>query len=97
MSNFTDKISNTANAYIGGAKQNVGDAIGNPDLAASGASQKAQAETAQRAADAQTHAEGLGHKVQGQAQQTVGSSIGDTSMEARGHANEARGDIERKI
>ncbi|CAO3574249.1 unnamed protein product [Mortierella alpina] len=97
MSNLTDKISNTANSYIGGAKQTVGNAIGNPDLAANGASQKAQAEAAQKAADARIHAEGLGHKVEGQVQQTVGSITGNTSLEARGHANDVRGDLERSV
>ncbi|KAF9952652.1 hypothetical protein BGZ72_006016 [Mortierella alpina] len=97
MSNISDKISNTANSYIGGAKQSVGNAIGNPDLAANGASQKAQADAAQRAADAKTHAEGVGHKVEGQVQQTVGSATGNTTLEARGHANEARGDLERSV
>ncbi|KAG9324892.1 hypothetical protein KVV02_003299 [Mortierella alpina] len=97
MSNITDKISNTANSYIGGAKETVGNAIGNSNLAANGASQKAQADAAQKAADAQTHTEGVGHKIEGQVQQTVGSATGNTTLEARGHANEARGDIERSV
>ncbi|KAG0261529.1 hypothetical protein BG011_000935 [Mortierella polycephala] len=97
MSNITDKISNTANSYIGGAKQTVGNTIGNSDLAASGASQKAQADAAQKAADAKLHAEGVGHKVQGNVQQTVGAATGNTTLEGRGHANEARGDVERNV
>ncbi|KAF9943024.1 hypothetical protein BGZ75_003841 [Mortierella antarctica] len=97
MSNITDKISNAANSYIGGAKQTVGDAIGNPDLAANGASQKAQADAAQKAADTKLHAEGVGHKIEGQVQQTVGSVTGNTSLEARGHANDVRGDLERSV
>ncbi|KAH7049815.1 hypothetical protein BKA57DRAFT_461296 [Linnemannia elongata] len=96
-SNMTDRISNTANSYIGGAKQTIGETIGNNNLAASGAQQKAQADAAQKAADAKTHAEGVGHKVQGEVQQNVGSLTGNTSMEARGHANEVRGDLERKV
>ncbi|KAI1314335.1 hypothetical protein EDD11_002276 [Mortierella claussenii] len=93
----TNRLSNTANSYIGGAKETLGNAIGNTDLAASGAAQKAQADAAQAAADAKTHAEGTGHKVEGRVQQTVGSLTGDTSLQARGHANEAKGDIERHV
>ncbi|KAF9141018.1 hypothetical protein BG015_001425 [Linnemannia schmuckeri] len=94
---MTERISNTANSYLGGAKQTIGETIGNPDLAASGAAQKSQADAAQKAVDAKTHAEGIGHKVQGEVQQNVGSLTGNTSMEARGHANEVRGDLERKV
>ncbi|KAK3835251.1 MAG: hypothetical protein JOS17DRAFT_736618 [Linnemannia elongata] len=94
---MTDRISNTVNSTLGGAKQTIGENIGNPDLAASGAAQKSQADAAQKAADAKTHAEGIGHKVQGEIQQNVGSLTGNTSMEARGHANEVRGDLERKV
>ncbi|KAF9575447.1 hypothetical protein EC968_003052 [Mortierella alpina] len=94
---MTDRIQNTANSYIGGAKQTVGNAIGNSDLAANGASQKAQADAAQKAADAKTHAEGVGHNIQGTAQKAVGSVTGNSTLEARGHANDARGDLERKV
>ncbi|KAG0058905.1 hypothetical protein BGZ90_004706 [Linnemannia elongata] len=94
---MTDRITNTLNSTLGGAKQTIGETIGNPDLAASGAAQKSQADAAQKAADAKTHAEGIGHKVQGEVQQNVGSLTGNTSMEARGHANEVRGDLERKV
>ncbi|KAG0368775.1 hypothetical protein BGZ54_001199 [Gamsiella multidivaricata] len=95
--NVTDRMSNTANSYIGGAKQTVGETIGNSNLAANGAQQKTQADAAQAAADARTHTEGLGHKAQGNVQQAVGSLTGNTSMEARGHANETMGDLERKV
>ncbi|KAF9967465.1 hypothetical protein BGZ70_009459 [Mortierella alpina] len=94
---MTDRLQNTANSTIGGAKQTLGNAIGNPDLAASGASQKAQADAAQKAADAKTHAEGVGHNIQGTTQKAVGSVTGNSSLEARGHANDARGDLERKV
>ncbi|KAF9202065.1 hypothetical protein BGZ49_007749, partial [Haplosporangium sp. Z 27] len=55
---MTERLSNTANSYIGGAKQTLGQAIGHENLAASGAEQKAKADAAQAAADAKTHAEG---------------------------------------
>ncbi|KAG0300402.1 hypothetical protein BGZ98_009203 [Dissophora globulifera] len=97
MSTIPEKISNTANSYIGGAKQTVGETLGYPDLAASGAQQKAQADAAAAAATAQAHVEGAGHQVEGQIQQKVGSLTGDKSMEARGNANEVRGDLERNV
>ncbi|KAI1320096.1 hypothetical protein EDD11_002068 [Mortierella claussenii] len=94
--NITDRISNSVNSTIGGAKQTIGETIGNSNLAASGAEQKSAADARQAAADAKTHAEGVGHKVEGKVQQTVGSVTGNTSQEARGHANEVKGDLERK-
>ncbi|KAG9064255.1 hypothetical protein KI688_003443 [Linnemannia hyalina] len=94
---MTDRIQNTANSYIGGAKQTVGETLGYSDLAANGAHQKTQADAAQKAADAKTHAEGVGHKVQGEVQKNVGSLTGNNDMEARGHVNEVRGDLERKV
>ncbi|KAF9150660.1 hypothetical protein BG015_007506 [Linnemannia schmuckeri] len=97
MSNISEKVSNTANSYIGGAKQTIGETIGNNNLAASGAQQKAQADAAAQAATAKAHTEGLGHKAKGEVQQNVGSLTGNTSMEARGHANEVRGDMQRNV
>jgi uncharacterized protein YjbJ (UPF0337 family) len=94
---MTERLSNTANSYIGSAKQTLGETIGHSDLAANGAAQKAQAESAQRLADAKTRADGLGLKVQGEAEAKVGSLTGDKAMEARGQANEAMGDIQRNV
>ncbi|KAF9921898.1 hypothetical protein FBU30_008041 [Linnemannia zychae] len=53
---MTDKLTNSANAYIGAAKQAIGNTFGNPTLAASGAQQQAQAEAAQNIAHKKTHA-----------------------------------------
>ncbi|KAF9363407.1 hypothetical protein BGX34_004190 [Mortierella sp. NVP85] len=89
MSNLGEKLSNTANSYMGGIKQTIGEKTG--------AAQKSQADAATAAANAKLQAEGMGHQVQGQVQQKVGSLTGNTSMEARGHANEARGNIEREL
>ncbi|KAF9380078.1 hypothetical protein CPB97_008595 [Podila verticillata] len=94
---MTERLSNTANQYMGSAKESIGSAIGNTDLAASGAAQRAQAEAAQRLADNKTHAEGLGHTVEGQTQKKVGALTGDKSMEARGYGNEALGNVQRNV
>ncbi|KAF9387573.1 hypothetical protein CPB97_002354 [Podila verticillata] len=94
---MTDRLHNTANSTLGGMKQTVGNAIGNPDLAATGAAQKAQAETAQQAADAKTHASGLGNQVKGHAQQAAGSVTNDPTLEAKGHANQAKGNVQRNV
>ncbi|KAF9162027.1 hypothetical protein BGX21_002018 [Mortierella sp. AD011] len=95
--NMTDRLSNTYNSTMGGAKQTVGEAIGNESLAASGSEQKARAEAAQAAADARTHAEGAAHKIGGKVEQTVGSLTGDQSMQSHGRANEIKGDIEHNV
>ncbi|KAF9998248.1 hypothetical protein BGZ79_008084 [Entomortierella chlamydospora] len=95
--NMTDRLSNTANTYIGSAKQTVGEAIGNESLATSGSEQKARAEAAQAAATARTHAEGAAHKIGGKVEQTVGSLTGDESMQSQGRANEIKGDIEHNV
>ncbi|KAF9913841.1 hypothetical protein BX616_009470 [Lobosporangium transversale] len=95
--NITDRVSHGLYSGIGDIKKATGEAIGNPDLASSGASQKAQADAAQADGYSKTHAEGAGHKVQGRVQQTVGSITGDHDPQTRGHANELQGDLERKV
>ncbi|KAF9358870.1 hypothetical protein BGX26_000734 [Mortierella sp. AD094] len=97
MSNITERVSNTANSYIGGAKQTISETLGYPGLAASGAEQKAQADSAQAAAVAKPRVEGASHQVEGKIEQTVGSLTNDASLEARGHANEVRGNVESKV
>ncbi|KAG0212833.1 hypothetical protein BGX28_005489 [Mortierella sp. GBA30] len=94
---MTYRLSNTVNSFVGSAKQTVGESIGNPDLAAKGAAQKAQANTAQQSADAQIHAQGVGNTVQGEVQKKVGAITNDPAMEARGHGNVALGDAQRNI
>ncbi|KAK5822916.1 hypothetical protein F5H01DRAFT_336852 [Linnemannia elongata] len=82
---------------MGGAKQTVGSTLGSEQLASSGAQQKAQADAKQAAADAQTHASGVGNNLKGAAQKAVGGATGDQSMEARGHGNAALGDVQRNV
>ncbi|CAO3574271.1 unnamed protein product [Mortierella alpina] len=94
---MTNRLQNTANSAIGGAKQTIGNAVGNSSLAAEGAAQKAHADTSQKAADAKTHAEGLGNTIQGNIQKTVGSAVGNHTLEAKGHANVARGEIQKNV
>ncbi len=92
---MTSKISNTFNETVGGAKEKVGHATHNPNLAGSGANQKAQAQAHQQAQNAETHAKGLGHNIEGGAQKAVGGATNNHSMEARGHGNSALGDVQR--
>ncbi|KAF9978656.1 hypothetical protein BGZ73_001309 [Actinomortierella ambigua] len=94
---MTDRLNNTANQFIGAAKENVGHAIGNPNLAASGAEQRARGEAAQKMADAKTHAEGLQNKAKGEIQQKVGEVTGNNSMRAKGAGNAALGDAQRSV
>jgi len=94
---MAERLSNTYNSTVGGAKETVGHAVGNQSLAGSGATQKAEAQAKQRTEDAQTHAKGVGHNVEGAAQKAVGNVTNDHSLEARGHGNSALGDVERKV
>lgn len=93
---MTERMQNTASSYIGAAKQTIGETLGYPDLAASGASQKEQAETNQRMADAKVQLHGVGHSLQGQVEQAVGSFTQDAAMEAHGKANITKGDMEQQ-
>ncbi|KAF9363895.1 hypothetical protein BGX34_003054 [Mortierella sp. NVP85] len=82
---------------MGGAKETIGRVVGSENLASTGAAQKAEAQTAASNKDAQTHAKGVGHNIQGAAQKAVGSMTDDHSMEARGHGNSALGDVQRNV
>ncbi|KAF9974357.1 hypothetical protein BGZ73_002243 [Actinomortierella ambigua] len=53
---MADKLSNTVHSVMGGAKESIGKAIGNEQLAAKGASEKAKAHAAQAVNDAKTSA-----------------------------------------
>ncbi|KAG0046844.1 hypothetical protein BGZ83_007999 [Gryganskiella cystojenkinii] len=97
IAKMTERLSNTVNSYMGGAKQVIGQKLGMSDMAANGAAQKAHADAAQRLADQKTKADGVGHKVEGQAQTKVGSLTGDRSLEARGQTNEAIGEVQRNV
>ncbi|CAO3567756.1 unnamed protein product [Mortierella alpina] len=94
---MADRLSNTYNSTMGGAKETVGNALGNESLAGSGAQQQAQAQAKQKAQDAQTHAEGMGNNIKGAAQKAVGGVTNDHSMEAKGHGNSALGDVQRNV
>ncbi|KAF9320916.1 hypothetical protein BGZ91_004646 [Linnemannia elongata] len=97
VENVSTKVSNTASSYIGGAKQTIGETINNPDLAARGAAQKVQADTAQRVADAKIQAEATAHKAEGQTQKAAGNVLGDYSLEASGEGNITKGEIEHRV
>ncbi|KAG0248522.1 hypothetical protein BG011_010181 [Mortierella polycephala] len=92
---MTEKISNALNSHIGGAKETIGNITRNPNLAASGAAQKAQADSAQQMATNKIRTEGVGHSVEGEAQQKIGALTGDTAMESRGIGNQALGNVQR--
>ncbi|KAF9996538.1 hypothetical protein BGZ79_009727 [Entomortierella chlamydospora] len=85
-----ERLANTSNPCIGGAKQSVGETLGYPDLAASGTAQKAQADAAQKAAEAKIHSEGIGRIVEDQAEAKVESRTGDRSMEACSQGDRSR-------
>ncbi|KAG0329466.1 hypothetical protein BGZ99_001852 [Dissophora globulifera] len=94
---MTDRLSNTYNSTVGGAKETIGRAVGSEGLAGSGAAQKASGQTAQANQNAETHTKGIGHNIEGAAQKAVGGATNDHSMEARGHGNSALGDVQRNV
>ncbi|KAF9896061.1 hypothetical protein BX616_008210, partial [Lobosporangium transversale] len=52
MSNMGDRAAGTAKSYMGGAKQTVGETLGDNSMAASGAEQKAHGEAQRAGAEA---------------------------------------------
>ncbi|KAF9935376.1 hypothetical protein FBU30_003166 [Linnemannia zychae] len=96
IDNVSTKISNTTNSYIGSAKQTIGESINNPDLAARGAAQKVQAETAQKLHDAKVEAENAAHKAEGNAHRATGNVLGDYSLEASREGNITKNEIEHR-
>ncbi|KAG0374755.1 hypothetical protein BGX24_009997 [Mortierella sp. AD032] len=101
---MTERLQNTANQYIGAAKETIGQTLGYPDMAADGARQKTQAETAQKVADAKANAERLQHtaensanSVVGGAKQVVGQTLGLPGMAAEGAAQKSNADTQQKV
>ncbi|KAF9151393.1 hypothetical protein BG015_006726 [Linnemannia schmuckeri] len=101
---MTERLSNTANQYIGAAKQTIGQTLGYPDMAADGARQKSEAETAQKVADARVHAERLQHTAEnstnstiGGAKQTVGQTLGLPNLAAEGAAQKSNAETQQRV
>ncbi|KAF9921372.1 hypothetical protein FBU30_008620 [Linnemannia zychae] len=101
---MNERLQNTANQYIGAAKQTIGQTLGYPDVAADGARQKSEAETAQKVADAKANAERLQktsentvNSVIGGAKQVVGQSIGIPSLAAEGAAQKSNAETQQKV
>ncbi|KAF9126676.1 hypothetical protein BGW39_006454 [Mortierella sp. 14UC] len=101
---MTERLQNTANQYIGAAKQTIGQTLGYPDLAATGARQKCEAETAQKVADAKVDAERLQHtaensanSVVGGAKQTVGQTLGLSGLAAEGAAQKSTAETQQRV
>ncbi|KAG9064267.1 hypothetical protein KI688_003455 [Linnemannia hyalina] len=101
---MTDRLSNTANQYIGAAKQTIGQTLGYPDIAADGARQKSEAETAQKVADAKAEAERLKHtaennanSVVGGAKQAIGQTLGLSGLAAEGAAQKSSADTQQNV
>ncbi|KAF9901642.1 hypothetical protein EC991_005829 [Linnemannia zychae] len=101
---MTERIQNTANQYIGAAKQTIGESLGYPDLAATGARQKSEAETAQKVADAKADAERLQHTAEnsansmvGGAKQAVGQTLGLSGLAAEGAAQKSSAETQQKV
>ncbi|KAG0293681.1 hypothetical protein BGZ96_002472 [Linnemannia gamsii] len=101
---MTERLSNTANQYIGAAKQTIGETLGYPDVAADGARQKSEAETAQKVADAKVEAQRLertadnsANSIVGGAKQTIGQTFGLPSLAAEGAAQKSNAETQQKV
>ncbi|KAF9915082.1 hypothetical protein BX616_006929, partial [Lobosporangium transversale] len=75
----------------------VGDATGKHNLASSGAAEKAEAQSKQQAADAESCAHGTANNIKGGAQKLAGSVAGDEWLRTKGHGNAAKGDAQRNL
>src|SRR5687767_8626571 len=99
---MSGKIHNTINSTIGGLKQHLGHVIGNENLEAKDAAQKAQAEAAQHeaaqhASEAKTHTHKSANKTGSGVQTTVDPITGDKSLETQGHTSSAPSDTQRSV
>ncbi|CAO3567431.1 unnamed protein product [Mortierella alpina] len=94
---MADKINNAFHNAKGGAKESLGRGIGNEQMAAEGAAEKAQAQTRSNVNHAQQQAHGAADNIAGRAKATVGAATGNKSMEAQGHMQNASGDARRAV
>ncbi|KAI1315112.1 hypothetical protein EDD11_001302 [Mortierella claussenii] len=94
---MSEKITNAFHSAVGGAKEGLGKTVGSDQMAAEGASQKAQADARANANSAQQQAHGFGDNIAGRTKATVGAATGDRSTEARGHAQQASGNIRNAV
>ncbi|KAG0237119.1 hypothetical protein BGW42_001695 [Actinomortierella wolfii] len=94
---MAEKLTNSVNAALGGAKETIGKAIGNQQIAAEGAAARAQAQAAQATADTQRKVEGIVDDIKGRVNATLGAATGNHSREAQGKVQEATGDFKRAI
>ncbi|KAF9575675.1 hypothetical protein EC968_002238 [Mortierella alpina] len=92
---MSEKINNALHNAKGGIKESLGRGIGNEQMAAEGAAEKAQAQTRSNVNQAQQQARGAGDNLAGRAKATVGAATGNKSMEAEGHMQSASGDARR--
>ncbi|KAF9193015.1 hypothetical protein BGZ50_008009 [Haplosporangium sp. Z 11] len=92
---MAEKINNTFHSALGNAKESFGKAVGNDQLAAEGATERAQAETRNAANKAGQQAYGAADNITGRIKSTVGAATGDHKMEAKGHLQGGAGDVRR--
>jgi uncharacterized protein YjbJ (UPF0337 family) len=101
---MAERLQNTANQYIGATKQTIGETLGHPGLAATGARQKSEAEAAQKVADAKANAEQLQHTAEnttnslvGGAKQTVGQTLGLAGLATEGVTQKSNAETQQKV
>ncbi|KAI9286263.1 hypothetical protein BC943DRAFT_321583 [Umbelopsis sp. AD052] len=81
-----NKTNANINSVVGGIKEEVGNLLGNAEMASSGAQQRQKGHTEYEAAKAGEYLEGAGDAVRGKVEGTVGKLVGDE--EAQAHAQQ---------
>ncbi|KAF9942352.1 hypothetical protein BGZ75_001648 [Mortierella antarctica] len=94
---MAEKINNAFHSAKGGAKESLGRGLGNEQMAAEGAAEKAQAQTRSNVNQAQQQVHGTADNLAGRTKATVGAATGNKSMEAQGHMQSATGDARRAV
>ena len=77
-----NKTNANINSVIGGIKEEVGNLLGNAEVASSGAQQRQKGHTEYEAAKAGEYLEGAGDALRGKVEGTVGKLVGDEDAQA---------------
>jgi uncharacterized protein YjbJ (UPF0337 family) len=88
---FPNKTNANLNSVTGGIKEEVGNLVGNSNLANSGAEQREAGHTEYQAAKAGEYLEGVGNTVRGKVEGAVGKAVGDQEAQVRAQLMQQEG------
>ncbi|KAH8556848.1 hypothetical protein BGW37DRAFT_474446 [Umbelopsis sp. PMI_123] len=86
-----NKTNANINSVVGAVKEEVGNLLGNSNVANSGAEQRQAGHTEYEAAKAGDYLEGAGNVIRGKVEGTVGKIVGDEDAQARAQNMELDG------